>query len=100
MEEDAKNQQGIEGNVEVEEDEIVDTTYCEKSKQPSLGSVIERNTVEGEKDHSADTPNKISNVKLGRSRKAKDKGAEAVDSAGGATYCTTNQKDGTVRTLS
>ena len=89
MEEDGKHEQEIEVDVEVEEDEIVNATYGETNKRPSTGSTNERNTVEGKKDHPANGPTKMSNDKLGRSRKAKDKGAAAVgvNSAGGATYC-------------
>ena len=45
MEEDGKHKQEIEGNVEGEEDEIVDITYGEKNKRPSSGSTNEGNTV-------------------------------------------------------
>ena len=90
MEEDGNHEQGSnEGNEEVKEDEIVDTTYGERNKRPSLGSANEKNTVEGNKDYPTNSPNKISNDKLGRRRKAKDKrtAAVGVNSAGGATYC-------------
>ena len=85
MEEDGNHEQEIEENVKVEEDEIV---HGETNKRPLSGSANERNTVEGEKDHPANGPTKMSSDKLGRSRKAKDKGAAAVgvNSAGGATY--------------